>query len=287
MVQNGFTKFPNDLYDQILLFDFSKRQAKIVHAVVRYTYGFGRNDAEMSTTFLATKTGVDRGDVSKALVELFKIGVLVKHQQRVGYTLGINKKLSAWGVLVKHQHDGETPALDVQNTSSSDGETPAHIKKTIKKTIKEKDLVENRPLSDYVDAWNFIARKFGWSQVQKLTGQRTIWLKTRIADPDFDWKKILHAAIESKGLHAQQWFGFDFLVRNDTHFVQVLEGKYSRRFDERAAPKGKQARISEEANEYTRKLNAQAEANRTRGLVQIGDKPGAPENSPTRPDEST
>lgn len=238
-VEDGFTRIANELYDKIIQFDFRKRQSKIVHCIIRYTYGFGKIEAEMNQRFIALKTDLDLRDVSRTLTELVIMGVLAKRQQGDGYIIGLIKNYDSWKVLAKRQRGGKLPTDKGQNANTTVGKTPTHIKKTLKKTSKEKDPPTpqgGRPHSDYVNAWNFIARKFGWSEVQKMTGQRTRWLKARIADPDFDWKKILQVATESKGLHAQQWFGFDFLIRNDTHYVRVLEGKYTKAFGSDTKP---------------------------------------------------
>lgn len=82
----------------------------------------------------------------------------------------------------------------------------------------------------YADAWNHVAAQCGWTKVVKLSESRKRQLRARLKDQDFDWKAILEAARSSQGLRGQQWFSFDWLLKNDQNYLKVLEGKYKRAF---------------------------------------------------------
>ena len=68
--ENGFTKIANEILEEIIKTDFSKRELKIIFAVVRFTYGFNRKEAELSIRYLSTYTGINFQHINKTLTDL-------------------------------------------------------------------------------------------------------------------------------------------------------------------------------------------------------------------------
>ena len=98
--------------------------------------------------------------------------------------------------------------------------------------IKNKGSICNhirdyKPLSiePYVDLWNLFATEKGLSTVQAINDTRRKKFKIRIREIPFDFIKILVKAKDSSFLK-NRWFGFDWIIENDTNYLKVLEGNY-------------------------------------------------------------
>lgn len=94
-------------------------------------------------------------------------------------------------------------------------------------------ITENKPkfYQPYFDMWNLFASEYGFPKLQLLNDTRKRKLRTRLNDKNFDFIKVLGAAAKSEGLQDRQWFNFDWIIKNDTNYAGVLEGKYKKSFD--------------------------------------------------------
>ncbi len=81
-------------------------------------------------------------------------------------------------------------------------------------------------IAPYIDMWNLFCEKYGTSKVQADTETRKKQIKVRTGEPNFDFTEILKKASEQKYALESSWFNFDFLIKNDTNYMKVLEGKY-------------------------------------------------------------
>ncbi|MBL1293034.1 MAG: replication protein [Thiotrichales bacterium] len=98
-VEDGFTSIANELLEAIIRFDFSKRQQKIVFAIIRKTYGFGKKSDDISLSQMHEMTGIAKGHCSLTVTELVTLRVLLKSQGKYGYLIELNKNYLDWGLL--------------------------------------------------------------------------------------------------------------------------------------------------------------------------------------------
>lgn len=74
---DNFTKFPNDIYDQLLSYEFTRSQLLIVLYVIRKTDGWNKPGGDyISMSRIAKDTGMTRCWVSKTIRSLMDMGVL-------------------------------------------------------------------------------------------------------------------------------------------------------------------------------------------------------------------
>lgn len=103
-VEDGYTRIANELLDEIIRHPFSKRQIKVLLAVVRQTYGYNRKSHAMSYSVLADATGLFRRHVISTVAELAEAGVLVVEGSGVVRNggelkaVGVNKRYTEWRV---------------------------------------------------------------------------------------------------------------------------------------------------------------------------------------------
>lgn len=83
-LQNGFARIANELLEQFLVRDFSKRELVVLLYVVRHTYGFSRKAFALDPKEAAAATGLDAENLRKSIKALLASGVLVASEDGVG-----------------------------------------------------------------------------------------------------------------------------------------------------------------------------------------------------------
>ncbi|MFJ0379163.1 replication protein [Bordetella bronchiseptica] len=96
-VEDGHIKLANELYEAIIAFEFSKTQLRVLLAVLRKTYGYGKKEDDMSASQLGALLGeMKRQHITTALNELAAMRVITKRPGKYGSVVGVNKDYSAW-----------------------------------------------------------------------------------------------------------------------------------------------------------------------------------------------
>lgn len=131
-----YTKIDNQLLSALTRSPLSKRQLRVLLAIVRQTCGYHRVETELSGGRLAELTGLHRQHCNQALIELEALGVIQRHQGTNGQTLSIEMNFSCWCVIKADmdRHQNSVTDLDGsakqrhQNGVSTDTETvsPRH-----------------------------------------------------------------------------------------------------------------------------------------------------------------
>jgi len=114
--ENGFTRLADELLDALIRHPFTKRQYKVLLAVIRKTYGYQKREDDMTASQLADMTGLDRANVIRAINELVKVGVLNKRAGHYGQVLGVNKDYDSWVVPERHRCQNDTPSAKTAPT---------------------------------------------------------------------------------------------------------------------------------------------------------------------------
>lgn len=142
--ENGFTRIANELLDVILSYRCSTLQKEIILAVIRYTYGFQRKEAQLSVRFLAKYLSRSYQKVSVAVKGLIEKNVIhivreynCNQQARI---LKLNKDYDSWNSL-DSLPDGEQLPNSIEN-SPPEGEQNSPLdgeqrNKTPKKTLNK------------------------------------------------------------------------------------------------------------------------------------------------------
>ena len=102
-LENGYLRIANELYEEILLYPFTKRELLIVLAVIRKTYGYGKKKDDISLSQFAEMTQLDPAHISRSIKELCRKMVLLKQQGKHAQTFELNKNYKKWLLLPKEQ----------------------------------------------------------------------------------------------------------------------------------------------------------------------------------------
>ena len=138
--ENGYTKIANELLDAMIRTRLPGQEMRIMLAVIRKTYGFGKKADEISYGQLSKLTDIPRTRVIehvKSLVSKKGLGSLNNGTRRPP-TLWINKDFEKWIPSPKKEtspKEGTTPS---PNNGTIDSPNHGTHKRNIKERVKEK-----------------------------------------------------------------------------------------------------------------------------------------------------
>lgn len=95
-LEDGFVRIANELFDALLRFPFTLKQQRILLAIIRKTYGFGKKTDDISAAQIGSACGMSRNHVTETLNELQRMNVITKEVGNFGCVIGINKHYREW-----------------------------------------------------------------------------------------------------------------------------------------------------------------------------------------------
>ncbi|MBQ1518806.1 MAG: replication protein [Ruminococcus sp.] len=75
----NFTRIPNDILDGLCRLELSGSEMRIMLCIIRMTYGYNREFAELPLTVIAESVGVRTEHASRSLTKLEKMGIICRH----------------------------------------------------------------------------------------------------------------------------------------------------------------------------------------------------------------
>lgn len=93
-MEKGFTQIPNIVIEKLCTGDFSKRELKVLLALVRCTIGYNKQFNWMSGKLLENMTGIDKKNARKTINGLVEKGVIIKKGNMHGFPFKVDKKTS-------------------------------------------------------------------------------------------------------------------------------------------------------------------------------------------------
>lgn len=146
-LENGYTRIANELLEVIYSSKFNATQLKILLCIIRYTYGFGRKEHELSLTFISKATGVSKRYVASELNRLIESKVVLiakEHTDTESRKLKINKRYASWegyGTIIPQVNDSSTDEekqdTTVEELFNTTVEESFHQERKIKEIFKE------------------------------------------------------------------------------------------------------------------------------------------------------
>lgn len=123
-----FTKISNELLEQVPKFKLNGSQLRLILIIWRYTYGFGKKEAELSVSFLTEATEIAKRQVIRELTKLIEMNVIQVVSEQIGTRSRIirfNKDYESWKVV---EVTNQTSQLEL--FSGDELVTPEVTKKT-------------------------------------------------------------------------------------------------------------------------------------------------------------
>jgi phage replication O-like protein O len=107
--ENGHTRLADELLDALIRHPFSKRQYKIILAVIRKTYGFSKLMDDIASSQLAEMTGIGEANCRRTVIELEAMQVLTTEPGRYGKKIRLNKDYEQWCVKLARAKTTRSP----------------------------------------------------------------------------------------------------------------------------------------------------------------------------------
>jgi len=129
-VENGFTRVANELLDALCRLHLPGNQWKVLHVIIRKTYGWNQVSDWISGSQITEMTGLHRSRVCEALKALQQRRIILRDGRRVG----IRKDYDAW-LDVTQIRDNEP----VQNVTQNRAPVTQNRDRMLRKSRHTKD----------------------------------------------------------------------------------------------------------------------------------------------------
>lgn len=141
-VEDGYTRTANAIVEALMKAPLTSREARVVRAVERATYGWNKPSAWLAASVLSEMTGMPEGKCSETLNALIRKRVLI----RLGSSrspVKINKKIEEWNFTT--QKSRVTPK---RKTSPNWSESPQNgVTESPQDGVTNKDKKDTKPSS--------------------------------------------------------------------------------------------------------------------------------------------
>lgn len=136
-LDDGYTRIANELLEAVMAADLTARQLKVVLAVIRKTYGFGKKFDRITNTQIAMMTGIHHTHVCKAKNEMIAMNIIVTN----GQAIGVNKVISEWNFEISQVSESlaKTANKTLANLANGYKQTQLNTKETIQKKEKKEN----------------------------------------------------------------------------------------------------------------------------------------------------
>ncbi|PAU79202.1 replication protein [Halomonas salipaludis] len=118
-VEDGYTRIANPIMDALCCADLTSREFRVLHFVIRTTYGWNTKACRMTGEFIAKKVKLDPSRCSKVLNELIRRRVLIRHGGSRS-PVSLNKHVEEW----EPREGAKRQAPTKQSDSAQDEPTP-------------------------------------------------------------------------------------------------------------------------------------------------------------------
>ncbi|NRF76629.1 replication protein [Citrobacter braakii] len=136
-LDDGYTRIANELLEAVMAADLTARQLKVVLAVIRKTYGFGKKFDRITNTQIAMMTGIHHTHVCKAKNEMIAMNIIVTN----GQSIGVNKVISEWNFEISQVSESLVKTANKTLANLANGYKPTQL--NTKETIQKKEKKEN------------------------------------------------------------------------------------------------------------------------------------------------
>lgn len=231
-IKEGFTPIPNGLLEAISSTGLNGSQFRIVLAVIRYTYGFGRRSHEMSVSYLAKATGLVKRQVRKEIERLLGCKVLIEYKEPTKTScreIGLNYNYSEWFIYTSgsdkpedqlHPWGGDQIDLWGGDQLLHSGEVQLHPQE-----IKNKEIFKENMKQMLFDHWNSLKI----IKHRELTPTISKALDKVIKDPDYFITCMNHYSVmyhdKSYGLCNWAWGLKTFIDREKGYHSFADDGE--------------------------------------------------------------
>lgn len=156
-LENGYTRIANELYEATMQYSLNGYELRVLHAIIRKTYGFGKKNDYIAFSQITELTKIKKTHVSRTVAALLSYNIVTK----LGNNLGINKNISQWQVTklgnkkkalnVLPKMVSELPKLVKPVTELGNEKLPKMALQKKKETITKETYTKERALYSKIE----------------------------------------------------------------------------------------------------------------------------------------
>lgn len=139
-LDDGYIRLATMILEELAGADLTKRQFKVILAVIRLTYGWNKARDRIANSQLSEIAKLPVKRVSETRVQLIKMNIL----HAAGQQIGINKNVSEWDIP---QNEGESLKLGDKESLKLGYRHPSKQGDTIDIITKDKTDINKSPIS--------------------------------------------------------------------------------------------------------------------------------------------
>ena len=183
-IDDGYTRFANELLEAIASADLTARQLKVMLAYVRKTYGFNKKTDRIADEQIAQLTGLSRQNVNKAKKELISMNCLFMD----GNQIGVNSEVSAWQFSKCLRVSNVVSKIETKNVCKIETLNVSKLETHKRHSLKTKENINKPPISP-----KKVSQKF-----DPLETELPDWLSAEIWLSWVTYRKEIGKSIKSK-----------------------------------------------------------------------------------------
>lgn len=142
-LEDGYTRIANDLFEAVMCADLTARQLKVVMAIIRKTYGFGKKLDRITNTQIAEMTDIHHTHVCKAKNEMIAMNIVISS----GNKIGINKDFTEWNFNISQVSKTLAKSANKTLAKTANSHKPSQL--NTKETITKEKKESNTPLTPH------------------------------------------------------------------------------------------------------------------------------------------
>jgi len=152
-MNRNFTRIPNDVLEALCTLNVSGNEMRILLYIIRRTYGFNRDFAEIPLSEIASAVGMLASHVSRALKKLSEMGLIERHSAKGmrPQTISLSEDFMQLPEMVTVTENdnpaiaenGNSPVAEIGNSTVAGNGN--HTYKERKKDIKERERKARGP----------------------------------------------------------------------------------------------------------------------------------------------
>ncbi|HCS73018.1 MAG TPA: hypothetical protein DIW17_03995 [Clostridiales bacterium] len=175
-LENGYTRIANELLEAVLKTPFIAAHLKIILTCWRYTYGFGRKEAELSLNFISKATGISKRYISDGLTELINSNVLIVVKESTyssSRIIAFNKNYSEWEYRTTIQQVNPTSTVEAEQDTTVEPQFNTTVELQFHQERKHKENINKGDYEKlFEEVWLLYPKKKGKGAVSKTQKQK-------------------------------------------------------------------------------------------------------------------
>ena len=165
--ENGHVDLANELIEALAKIRISGEEMQCLWVIIRKTYGWKKKEDWIALSQFQDMTGINHGNVCRALRGLLKKNIVVKKDNVRGVSYGIQKNYRKWKPSSKKTRGRQKRQLGVVNIDNQ-----GSSKKTTTKDTITKDTITKEKYSEFVlmteKQYQTLIKKHGEIKTKKM-----------------------------------------------------------------------------------------------------------------------